>query len=336
MLRPPLAALLFASLLTPRVAMADPTHDADRATARGLAYEGQDALDRNDYATAADRFSRADALLHAPTLLLGFARAQVGLGKLISAQEAYQRILREGTAPGASAPFRKAVAAARREVDKLSVRIASVVITVKGPSAPTVTLDGAPVPPAALGIKLSADPGEHVIRATASGFEARSERVTLAEGKSEPVTLELKPAAKAAGGPVGPRAVPSEPTSPPPAPTSDMATPSGSTQKTLGIVALGVGGAGLALGSVTGILTLLKRDELKDRCNNFDCPPALGDTINAYRTLGAISTASFIAGSACAVAGSILLITAPKSRPASGAWVTPLIGAGYLGVAGAF
>jgi hypothetical protein len=62
-----------------RVAQAEPS-DADRATARVLAHEGFDAQQRGDYSVAADRFLRADALVHAPTLLLGLARAQVGLG----------------------------------------------------------------------------------------------------------------------------------------------------------------------------------------------------------------------------------------------------------------
>src|SRR5262249_50101448 len=52
---------------------------SDRATARVLADEAGDALDKKNYEIAADRFGRADALVHAPTLLLGLARAQVGL-----------------------------------------------------------------------------------------------------------------------------------------------------------------------------------------------------------------------------------------------------------------
>ena len=60
-------------------ALAEPTA-ADRATARTLAQEGQQALESKNYAIAIDKFGRADSLVHAPTLLLGLARAQVGLG----------------------------------------------------------------------------------------------------------------------------------------------------------------------------------------------------------------------------------------------------------------
>src|SRR4051794_6044258 len=51
-------ALLCGLLLAPRVAWAEPT-EADRATARSLASEGYDALERKDYATAVDRFRHA-------------------------------------------------------------------------------------------------------------------------------------------------------------------------------------------------------------------------------------------------------------------------------------
>src|SRR5262245_11425351 len=71
-----------------------------RATARSLAQEGKDAFDRKDYATAEERFTRAGALVHAPTLLVFLARAEVGLGKLVAAAENYRRVLREEVPAG--------------------------------------------------------------------------------------------------------------------------------------------------------------------------------------------------------------------------------------------
>src|SRR5262249_26947752 len=98
------------------MALAAEPSDADRATARSLAEEGKAALDRFDYRTAEDRFARADALLHAPTLLLGLARAQAGLGKLVEAHESYMRIQREGVKPGSPPVFARAQEDAAREV----------------------------------------------------------------------------------------------------------------------------------------------------------------------------------------------------------------------------
>jgi hypothetical protein len=81
---------------------------SDRATARALAEEGGEALDRKNYEIAADRFARADALVHAPTLSLELARAQVGLRRFVEAQESYLRIIREGVPPGSPPSFTKA------------------------------------------------------------------------------------------------------------------------------------------------------------------------------------------------------------------------------------
>jgi len=103
-----LAALMLTALLAPAVAQAAP-EGVDRASARALAAEGQEVLTKKDFTTAVDRFGRADALVHAPPTLLGLARAQLGLGKLVAAQEAYDRLVREGVAPRSPAAWSKTV-----------------------------------------------------------------------------------------------------------------------------------------------------------------------------------------------------------------------------------
>ena len=88
-------ALLLCSALVPGIAHAQEVSEGDKATARQLVIEGFAALEHKDYVTAADRFSRADTVVHAPTVSLGLARAQVGLGKFVSAQENYNRVIHE-------------------------------------------------------------------------------------------------------------------------------------------------------------------------------------------------------------------------------------------------
>lgn len=338
-LRRSLAALIFTALLAPAAARAEAS-DADRATARTLAGEGQDALEKKDFTTAADRFSRADSLIHAPTLMLGLAHAQVGLGKLVAAQELYNRIVREGVAPKSPPTWAVAVETARKEVESLAPRVPQVVITVKGPSGARVTLDDAVIPPAALGVKRPADPGAHLIRAVAEGFAPAEASVTLREGATGTVTLELKPAAVAAVKPPVVAAVPpsSAPASPPiaapmPPPAPGQAA-SGSTQRTLALVAFGVGGAGLVLGGVTGGLAIGKHGDLADSCAK-GCPPDKLADLDSFHTLATLSTVGFILGGAGAAAGTILLLTAPK-KAASEPHVTPVLGLGYLGAKGTF
>jgi hypothetical protein len=337
-----LSALALAFALAPAAALAQ-TSDADLAVARDLAQQGQDALDRKDFAVAADRFARAGELVHAPTLEVGLARADVGLGKWIAAQELYHRILREGAQAGAPPAFVKAVAGARRELDALEPRIPSVVILAIGSASARVTLDGVPVPRVALGITRPVDPGVHVFRTEADGFAPVEVTLTIAEHKAETVTLELK--AGRAGAPLDPwnahAAAPPAPApavfNPPPLPPPPPPAPAqgGSIQRTLGFVGLGVGGAGLVVGVVSGIAALGKHSALAEVCPGGQCVNQQS-AVDSYHLVADLSTAGFIAGGALAATGVVLLVTAPRRRAPEGAWIAPVVGAGYAGVEGRF
>jgi hypothetical protein len=155
-------ALLFgASFLAARPAGADPS-DATRATARALAEEGHEALERKDFVTAADRFARADALVHTPKLLRDLARAQAGRGKLVAAQETYSKIIHEGAQPGGSSMTAEVVETAYKERDALAPRLSWVTVTVAGAAGAKVTVDGEAMPSAALGVPNALDPGQQV------------------------------------------------------------------------------------------------------------------------------------------------------------------------------
>ena len=348
MLRRSLAALVFAASLAPSAAFAEAS-DADRATARALAGEGQEALDKKDFTTAADRFTRANSIIHAPTLMLGLAHAQVGLKKLVAAQETYNRIGREGVAKGSPPTWAEAVATARKEVDALGPRVPQVVITVNGPAGAKVLIDDETIPTAALGVKRPADPGLHVVRATLSGFAPVQSSIVLKEGVTETVILDLKPSTGATPpnpSVATPPAVPAVVKPPPPPPVGDVTpppptkitpdeAPAGSTQRSLGFVALGVGGVGLILGGVTGGLAIGKHGVLAKACPH-GCPPAAQGDLDSFHTLATVSTVGFILGGAGAAAGTILLLTAPGKRSTKESHVTPLLGPGYLGAKGTF
>jgi len=340
-----LAAFCLSLALTPSVALAD-VSDADRATARTLALEGYEALQKNDYETALDRFSRADALVHAPTLLIGVARAQVGLGKWIEAQETYNRIVREGAAPGSPEPFFRALEDARKELDALTLRTPAVVIEVEGPERALVTIDGTPVPKVALGVRMPVDPGPHVLRAMSTGYAPGEMTVTAQEGKVEQVILELQPfeSPKPVAAPTAKTAAKPETVGKPAQVSPKGALLSGKkgnpagwgTQKTLGVVALQVGGMGVVLGVVTGIMAMNKHGELVDACPGDVCPRGRQSTLGSYRTLGALSTVGFIVGAVGAAAGATLLLTAPKAHKDGEVRISPIAGLGYVGVDGVF
>jgi hypothetical protein len=343
------ASLLLAGTLSPTLARAQ-TSDADKATARDLTIEGYKALESKDYAAAFDRFTRADTLYHAPSVILGLARAQVGLGKLVSAQELYNRAAHETLPPNASGASKKAVQDAQKELDGLTRRIPSVIINVKGNDAARVTLDGTEVRSAALGVKRPVDPGKHLITASATGFDASEVTMSIAEGKTESLTLELKPRSAEPlpvvavapvarpptvalvpnpANPVPPMTIPA-PTTPEP---EQIKAPA-STRRTAGFVALGVGGAGLLLGGIAGGLALGKHGDIAKSCTDGHCPKGTEDTYNpaidSYGTMGTISTIGFVAGGALAVTGVVLILTAPSGKTTH-ASISPVVGSGFLG-----
>lgn len=322
--------------------------DADRATARQLGQDGETALAAKDYKRAEDDFRRADSLIHAPTLLLGLARALAGEGKFLEAQEAYQRIIREGVAPAAPDAFKKALDAAKAEVSDVAPKIGGVTITVKaagGGDMPNVkvTIDDAPVSAAALGVKRAANPGTHVVNASADGFKPATINVTVPVGGSvdAPLTLEkdlsapqpVPAAAQPAAGDAN--ANPAQPASP-----EQPAASSSGGHSILPWVAFGVGGVGLALGAVTGVMAMGKHSDLSKVCSP-NCPPDQQSNLDSYHTLGTLSTVGFIVGGVGVAAGVTLLILQPKASGDTAPAASPptarlVVGPGSIGAIGSF
>jgi len=338
----------------PRVARAQ--SDADRATARELGQQGERALFAKDYKKAEDRFRRADQLVHAPTLELGLARALAGEGKYVEAQETYNRIVRQGVAPGAPAAFEHALEDAKKEVGTVSPKIGGVTITVSasgGGDVPgaSVVLDDAPVNTASLGVRRLVDPGAHVLRATAAGYKPAELRFSVPEGGSvtEALTLDKDLSAPApATVPAGASATPANAapaTAGPAAATTPEQPQAASGHKSiLPWVAFGLGGAGLALGAVTGAMAMGKHSDLATACNAgpSSCPSTQQSNIDSYHTMGLLSTVGFVVGGVGVAAGAVLLLMQPKAESAPAAAqpaalrVTPVVGPGSIGAVGTF
>ncbi len=345
------ASLVLASLAS---APAQAQSDADRATARQLGQDGEDALGKKDWKRAEDDFRRADTLFHAPTLTLGLARALAGEGRYVEAQEAYNRIVREGVAPSAPDAFKKAVDDAKKEVDGVSAKIGSVVITVTaagGGDMPglQVQLDDKSVNPASLGVQRAIDPGNHTLKVTATGFKDTQLSFKVPEGGSvnEPVTLER-------GGAAAPSATTSASAMPTTSATAEPTTTASAETETpapkksiLPWIAFGVGGAGLIFGGITGGLAIGKHSTLSGECNGGTCPPSAQSDLDSYHTMGTLSTVGFIIGGVGVAAGVVLLFVHPggaSESPAPAATTTatagievhPVVGFGTIGAVGRF
>jgi hypothetical protein len=307
------------------VALAQPT-DSDRTTARELAREGYAALEQKNYAVAEDRFRRADALVHAPTIVVDHARSLVGLGRLVEAYERYALVLREGVAPNAPASWKQSADDAGKEIETLKPRLAWLIINVDGPKEPRVTVDGREVPVASLGARRATDPGKRKVRVTADGFVSGGRIIVLKEGEEQTISITLE----------RPESVVLEET---PAPANEPKAAE-SARSPLPWIALGVGGVGLAVGSVTGAMALSVHSDLSASCPSGKCKPeteaeskAYEDDVSRYHTLGTISGIGFGVGVAGVATGVVLLVTSPSSS-SKNASVMPIVGPGFIGVRG--
>jgi hypothetical protein len=315
-------------------ARAEPS-EADRATARELATAGYHALKRRDYAIAADRFQRADALVHAPTLVVDWARALTGLGLLVEAQEKYELVIREGVPANAPRSWRRALDDAKSELEALKPRIAWLTVVVSGPERPSVTVDRTDLPEAALGVPRATNPGTRKIRVEAAGYVPETRTIALVEGAQQrlEITLLPKPAEATA-----PRPLPVVQRRPIPAPQAEAS----GAQRGIAYAALVVGGAGLVVGGVTGGLALDKRSKLESACSGDSCPANQRETIDAYHRLGTASGIGFGVALVGIGTGVTLLVTdnsgaspkdaASKSRPS----VRPYVGLGTVGAVGRY
>ena len=95
--------------------------------------------------------------------------------------------------------------------------------------------------------------------------------------------------------------------------------PSGSTQRTLGFVAGGVGVAGLAVGAIFGLQAMSARKDAEPDCSSdlARCNQKGLDAVDDAKGKALISTVGFAAGGALVATGLVLVLTAPRNREAS-------------------
>ena len=327
---------------------------ADRETARSMMQEGRDLRDKGDLKGALQRFKTADDIMHVPTTSLEVARAQVALGQLIEALDTIAAIRKTPPQPDDPAPFKDA----RTKADELDAqvegKVPSLAITVTGAAegeTPAISVDGVSLPAAVSGVPRKVDPGHHVVTARAVSGQAKEE-VDVTEGEKKDVQLVL-----VAGGGEGAPGENNPPAEPGP-PHSVVHSPSALTWG--GIV---VGGVGLAVGGVTGLMTLSKASTVKADCTpNMMCTKASDvSALNSGNSLATVSTIGFAVAGAGAVVAIVSLIVghrppeaapastppadpdaapagdaAPPPAPESHLHVTPWVGVGSAGFLGTF
>lgn len=323
-----LAALLTIAVAAPQARAAEPSA-ADAETALRLFKDGKTLRDNGDTPGALAKFRAAYALAETPITALELGRTYAMLGKLVEAREILLAVAR---IPARKNESQKSIDS-RQEADALAAamqpRLASLTVHVKGApqSPPKISVDGVPVPPDAASQPRVVNPGRHVVVLDVNGRTAQAE-VTVEEGKTRDVELEA---------PAGPAPPPSPPPPPPVAISSEP--PAGHATSPLVYVGFGTAAAGLAVGTIAGLVTLSKAGSLKDVCRNGRCPPSAQSDLDSSSTTGAIATVGFVVagvGIGVGVAGLFLGKSEPPpattTAPSARLFVSPTGG----GVRGTF
>jgi hypothetical protein len=290
-----LAVALFA---LPSVALAVPT-EGER-----LFREGRTAMQSADYDTACARFAESQRKEPAPGTSLNLGECEERRSRLIAARDAFTN-----AASAFTTADKKGYALGRAE--SLDKRIPKVVLRISG-AVPKGAVVRAGERVVELGVELRFDPGEVTFSVEAPASRTKKQVVSLKESNAV-IEIELGPLD--VDHPPKPPRIATADTPPRP---DDPQGSGGSSLRTVGWVLVGVGGASLIVGGVTGIMTLGRASTVKDHCDgDLACDSEGASAASSGQTLSLVSTITVIAGVVGLGAGSVLLLTTPSTKTAS-------------------
>jgi hypothetical protein len=299
------------------VAAADNTDEATR-----LFQSAKDHFDNDRHAVACPLFLQSYEL--DPTkigVLYALAECYAKIGRVASAALRYEEYLRavEALPPGKIAKHGDRIkrATMQREALASDVPEVTLVLSTSAPLGTRVTLDGEALGEGSLGAPRKIDPGEHRVAGQAGDGASADQLFSIGKGEKKTIVIEIQPKA--------PRATPPSPMRREGASSFDRGAPqaSGTSGWRIGsYTAFSVGGASLALGVVTGIIALGRRDAVKSGCptplpnGDIQCSsPESAAFANSTKTLGTVSTVGFSVAAFGAAAGLGLLLLAPSESP---------------------
>ena len=296
----------------------------ETAAARTLAVDGLKLAQAGKCDDAIPKLERAEKLHHSAIVLSRLGECQVNAGKLVEGTEMLRKVLREPLPANPSPALSKAYERAQTVLDAAKPKIAGLTISVPSPPSDLrLTVDGQIVASTLVDSELPADPGDHLIEASAPGFLKATSHVTLGSADKKTVTLKLE-ADPNAPPPPAPGTAPDAAASPPPqAPltkpvVADAASPDVPPQapsRAAAYVSWGVGIVGVGVGTAFGLITLKDKHNLQ--CEGNTCPASQRDAVDSAKRSGTISTIAFGVGGAGLVLGTVLYFSlGPSSSEA--------------------
>lgn len=285
---------------TRSVARAEP----DQSDAQVLFEQGRKALDRGDEATACTKFEESLRLARSAGPLFNLAMCEEHKTHLVEAARNWREALSLVPPDDPRVePAWERLAALDKKLGRLTIAL-----PVDTPTGADLLLDGVEMPQRAAkegsagarepGLVLEVAPGEHKIELDVRGRDPATMTVTVAAGENKDVALAWPKS--------GDEPPPDPPKDPEPK-VADVSDP-GAGIRTAGIVLGAVGIATTIVGSATGILTILKKDDVDANCTP-NCNNAARDAATDGKTFSIVSSVTFPTGLAMTAVGAILVFT---------------------------
>ncbi|WP_437946517.1 hypothetical protein WME98_37465 [Sorangium sp. So ce296] len=297
--RSPRAFVLFLCLLAPVTARAQPVAPQRETTVQALYEQATSEMDAGRYERACPRLEEVVRL--APDALgakLTLGECYEGWGKLASAWSQYVLVEGEATKVGDLDRQMKAAGKSAALKPKLATLTIEVPASVRSVPGLTITRDGLPVREAQWSVPLPLDVGRHEIVVSGRGYKTSKQQIEIA-ADGHRVAVPVPPLESM---------------------TSAGSNPERPWQRPAAIVAIGLGGAGLAVGAVLGGLAIARNQESNDgHCSAQDrCDPAGLDLRRQAVGLGNGSTVALVTGGLLAAGGAVLFVTAPSQAQRDG------------------
>jgi hypothetical protein len=334
-----------ASAQTPATATPaeETSNDPSVVEARTAFREGTSLARQAQWGEALLAFERSARLRPHTFTTYNLGYCERALGHYTRARKFMAKALAENEARGGAAISADVAADAKKYLAEIDQRLARAAVTLS-PADAAVSVDGRPLEtvsadrtpvlaagtrdlgagdvPASSQFELLLDPGSHVFTVSRPGSADLVVSRTFQAGSRAPLELKLAVAPPSSG--TAKSAAVSTSIAPE---TERDARPS----RVPGYLFLGVGAAGIATGSIAGILALQQKHKLDQSCKGLSCTPDLVSTHDSLNRWADVSTVAFAIGGVSMIVSTYLLLSAGSSSPKTAASTNGRI-AGKTGV----
>lgn len=288
------AGIAFFTLAGQVLAQSRPDAHSAPATNNGaqlLFDEGRRALDAKDYVTACEKFRQSNGLEPAAGTLMNWATCEEQLNQLVSASQHWRDAIARLPPYDERTPF------ADSHLRRVNGRLAYLTLTLTpdAPQGTRVERDDARVEANALDTEVAIDPGAHRIVVFAPRRTPHEYTIVVREREHDALVIAPGPA------------LPSEPVRPAPSPRKPEH--GNSTSFTVGVISGGLGLAGVAAATVTGLMLPAKQRLVDENCRNGTCnSQGLAAAADGKRLL-VINTTGWVVGAVGLGLGTYLVIS---------------------------